>query len=133
MFYFKSDLKTAKDMFKKIYIFLLLGAALACKASPSHPAKVAGSNDLQPDEQQSVVCKYVAQLITEHNYKKVELNDSISQVIYNRYIKALDENRNYLLASDIKDFDKFKTVLDDDLKNGELAAVFYMFNVYQKR
>jgi len=120
-------------MFKKVYILLLLGAALACKASPAHPIKVAGSNDLQPDEQQSVVCKYVAQLISEHNYKRVELNDSISQVIYGRYIKALDEGHNYLLASDIKDFDKFKTVLDDDLKSGNLNNVFYIFNVYQKR
>ena len=121
-------------MFKKLYILVLLGAALACKAAPSHPVvKVAGSNDLQPDIQQSTVCKYITNLISEYNYKKVELNDSISAVIYNRYIKSLDENHNYLLASDIKDFDKFKTVLDDDLKEGNLTDVFYMFNVYQKR
>lgn len=120
-------------MFKKLYILLLLGAALACKASPKTPIKVVGSNDLQPDAQQSIVCKYVAGLITEHNYKRVELNDSLSQVIYNRYVKALDEGRNYFLASDIKDFDKFKTVLDDDLKDGNLNDVFYIFNVYQKR
>lgn len=128
-----SDLKTVKDMFRKLYILLMLGTALACKASPKHPVKVAGSNDLQPDAQQSVVCQYVASLISDANYKKVSLNDSISQVVYSRYIKALDENHNYLLASDIKDFDKFKNVLDDDLKSGELADVFYMFNVYQKR
>jgi carboxyl-terminal processing protease len=122
-------------MFKKLYILVVLGAALACQAAPSnHPlTKVAGSNDLQPDAQQSVVCKYVATIISDHNYKKVPLNDSISQVVYDRYIKSLDENHNYLLASDIKDFDKFKTVLDDDLKTGNLSDVFYMFNVYQKR
>jgi carboxyl-terminal processing protease len=120
-------------MFKKLYILLVLGAALACKASPSHPIKVAGSNDLQPDAQQTVVCKYIAGLITEYNYKKVTLNDSISQVVYDRYIKALDENHNYLLASDIKDFDKYKTVLDDDVKDGNLTDIFYIFNVYQKR
>ena len=121
-------------MFKKLYILLVLGAALACKAAPSHPViKVAGSNDLQPDAQQTIVCKYIAGLITEYNYKKVTLNDSISQVVYDRYIKSLDENHNYLLASDIKDFDKYKTVLDDDVKDGNLADIFYIFNVYQKR
>ena len=129
------DLKKVKDMFKKLYILLLLGAALACKASPKqHPmVKVAGSNDLTPDAQQSTVCRYVADLITEYNYKKVSLNDSISQVVYNRYLKELDENHNYLLASDVQDFSKFKTVLDDDLKEGNLNDVFYIFNVYQKR
>lgn len=124
-------------MFKKLYFLLVLGAALACKASPSpanHPMKkVAGSNDLQPDAQQSVVCQYIATIISEHNYKKVTLNDSISEVVYKRYVKALDENHNYLLASDIKDFDKYKDALDDDLKGGNLSDVFYMFNVYQKR
>ncbi|MBS1503113.1 MAG: PDZ domain-containing protein, partial [Bacteroidetes bacterium] len=127
------DLKTAKNMFKKLYFLLVLGAALACKASPKHPVNVAGSNDLQPDPQESIVCQTVAKFITDYNYKKVELNDSISEVIYNRYLKELDENHNYLLASDIKDFDKFKDVLDDDLKNGNLNDVFYIFNVYQKR
>ena len=135
MLYSSPDLKRVKDMFKKLYFLLVLGAALACKASPSnHPVKkVAGSNDLQPDAQQSIVCQYIATLISDHNYKKVPLNDSISEVVYNRYVKALDENHNYLLASDLKDFDKYKDALDDDLKNGNLADIFYMFNVYQKR
>ncbi|MBB3971172.1 carboxy terminal-processing peptidase [Mucilaginibacter phyllosphaerae] len=121
-------------MFKKLYLMLVLAAALACNASPSKPVyKNAGPNDLQPDEQQSVVLGYVAKLITDYNYKKVPLNDSISAIIYDRYLKRLDENHNYLLASDIKQFDQFKSTLDDDIKAGNLANVFYMFNIFQKR
>src|SRR5258707_10574558 len=133
MFYLNPDFKTVKDMFKKLYLALVLGAALACNATPAKPIKVPGSNDLQPDEKQSLVCKTVAELISNYNYKKVVLNDSISAVIYDRYIKLLDESHNYLLASDIADFDKNKTVLDDDVKSGNLNDVFYIFNVYQKR
>jgi len=123
-------------MFKKLYVLLLLGAALACHAAAPHygpMTKVDGSNNLQPDAQQSTVCRYVAQLISEYNYKKVELNDSISKVVFDRYIKELDDNHNYFLASDLQDFGKYKTVLDDDLKGGNLNDVFYIFNVYQKR
>jgi len=127
------DLNTVKDMFKKLYLVLVLGAALACKAAPPKHIKVAGSNDIQPDEQQSIVAKTVAQFISNYNYKKVELNDSISTVVYNRYIKSLDESHNYLLASDVQDFDKYKTILDNDVKDGNLTDVFYIFNVYQKR
>jgi len=119
-------------MFKKLYLVLVLGAALACHATPAKPIKVAGSNDIQPDEQQSLVCKTVAELISNYNYKKVPLNDSISEVVYNRYIKLLDESHNYLLASDIADFDKYKRGLADDMKSGNLNNVFYIFNVYQK-
>ena len=111
----------------------ILGASVACQATPGAPIKVAGSKNLEPDQQQSIVCKEVTEMITNYNYKKIKLNDSISTVIFNRYIKALDENHNYLLASDLKDFDQYKTKLDDDLENGELNHVFYMFNVYQKR
>jgi carboxyl-terminal processing protease len=133
MFHTGPDLNRIKDMFKKLYLLLVLATALACNASPSKPVKKAGPGDLQPDEQQSVVCMQVAALISNYNYKKVTLNDSVSTIIYDRYIKKLDENHNYLLASDIKDFDQFKTVLDDDIKTGNLANVFYIFNVFQKR
>jgi len=133
MFHIKSDLKSTKDMFKKLYFVLILGAALACKAAPHKQIKVAGSNDIQPDEQQSIVCKTVAQLITNYNYKKVPLNDSLSAVVYNRYIKMLDESHNYFLASDIADFEKYKILIDDDVQNGNLTNIFYIFNVYQKR
>ena len=119
-------------MFKKGYLLLMMAAALACKAAPSKPVKVSTA-DLVPDEQQVIVCKKIAELITNYNYKKVDLNDSISTVIYNRYIKSLDENHSYFLASDIKDFEKYKTVLDDDIKEGNLNDAFYIFNVFQKR
>jgi len=132
MFYTTPDLTTVKDMFKKGYLLLMMAAALACKAAPSKPVKVSTA-DLVPDEQQVIVCKKIAELITNYNYKKVDLNDSISTVIYNRYIKSLDENHSYFLASDIKDFEKYKTVLDDDIKEGNLNDAFYIFNVFQKR
>src|SRR5690606_6330188 len=54
-------------------------------------------------------------------------------LVYANYIKKLDENRNYFLAEDIAEFDKFKYTFDDDLKAGNLNRAFYIFNVYQKR
>ncbi|MCJ8210846.1 carboxy terminal-processing peptidase [Mucilaginibacter sp. RS28] len=120
-------------MFKKLYIVLILGAALACKGAPKTPPGPVTAGDLHPDEQQSVVVKQVADLISKYNYKKVPLNDSISRIIYNRYLKSLDDNHNYFLASDIKDFEKYQDVLDDDIKEGNLNNVFYIFNVYKKR
>ncbi|RFZ83504.1 tail-specific protease [Mucilaginibacter terrenus] len=122
-------------MFKKFYLLVVLGAALACNASPSKPvpARKAGPNDLVPDAQQSVIMQKVAGLVSGYNYKKVELNDSISALIYTDYLKKIDPNHNYYLASDVKEFEQYKTVLDDDIKAGDLSHVFYMFNVFQKR
>src|ERR1700744_1704127 len=134
MFCITPGLKEVKDMFKKLSLVLVIGATLACSAKPAKMNKrVDGSNNIQPDEQQSIVCKTIATMISKYNYKRVDLNDSISAVIYNRYIKMMDESHNYFLASDIQDFDKYKTVIDDDVKEGNLNDVFYIFNVYQKR
>ncbi|MBC7400872.1 MAG: PDZ domain-containing protein, partial [Mucilaginibacter sp.] len=127
------ELTLVKDMFKRFYFVLALGAALACKAAPAKTVNVPGSNNLEPTEQQSMICKTVAKFISQYNYKKVELNDSLSAVIYDRYIKSLDEGHNYLIASDIKDFDKYKNSLSDDIKNGNLNDIYYIFNVFQKR
>lgn len=119
-------------MFKKFCLLMLLAAVLACQTSSSKPVKVS-NKDLQPDEQQILVCKKIAELITNYNYKKVTLNDSISQIIFDRYLKSLDENRSYFLAADIKSFEPYKTQLDDDIKAGNLDNIFYMFNLFQKR
>jgi len=117
-----------KNIFKSLYIVFALSAPIACTAQP---ATLPG--DLKPDEQQSIVCKTIAEMITNYNYKKVPLNDSISGVIFDRYIKALDENHNYFLASDIKSFEPFKKTLDDEIMAGNLNNAFLIFNTYKKR
>jgi carboxyl-terminal processing protease len=124
----KIELMKMRSTFKTLCILSVLSASLSCKAVP---ATLPG--DLQPDEQQSIVCKTVAEMITNYNYKKVPLNDSLSAIVYNRYIKALDENHNYFLASDIKSFEGLKYTLDNDIIDGNLNNVFLIFNTYKKR
>ncbi|MBD3748010.1 MAG: carboxy terminal-processing peptidase [Sphingobacteriales bacterium] len=121
-------------MLKKVFLGLFIAATIACSAAPrvAH-IDVPGSNNLKPDPIQSVITKEVAELITSLNYKKPVLNDSLGSVIFDNYIKGMDPNRSYFLASDIKDFEKYRSTFDDDLKVGDLTAAFYMFNVYQKR
>ncbi|WP_442591295.1 carboxy terminal-processing peptidase [Pedobacter sp. AW31-3R] len=119
-------------MFKKISSLLSLTAVLACTVPVALAAK-SDPQDLKPDENQNKVSRIVVKMITESNYKKIELNDSISILIFDRYLKTIDGTRSYLMAADIEGFNAFKTRLDDDLKAGELNDAFYMFNTYQKR
>ncbi|HEX8023635.1 carboxy terminal-processing peptidase [Mucilaginibacter sp.] len=91
------------------------------------------AGQLHPDDKQAEASRIVSKLITTANYKSITLNDSISALIYDRYIKSLDINHNYLLAADVDEFDKLKYKLDDNIKAGELAGAFGIFNVYQKR
>ncbi len=72
-------------------------------------------------------------ILSRYHYRKFKLNDSLSSVIFDRYIKALDNNRNYFYASDIKDFDNYKFLLDNDIQNGDLTPAYKIFNTFKKR
>ncbi|WP_256002354.1 carboxy terminal-processing peptidase [Pedobacter deserti] len=127
------DFNLFKEMLKRVFLVIFTAAVLACQASPKQQPVVQGVNNIMPDEKQALVCKEIVALIENYNYKKLKVNDSLSSVVLDRYIKDLDPYRYYFLASDIKDFEKFRYQLDDDFRNGDLTAPFYIFNVYLKR
>lgn len=126
------DFKSFKKMLKKISLAFLLVAALACQADP-RVTTVVSDNDLKPDIQQSVEAKSVVELIENFHYKKIVINDEISSLILDDYLKSLDPGRSYFLQSDIAEFEKYRNTLDDDVRTGDLSVAFYIFNVYQKR
>lgn len=127
------DYKSFKEMLKKIFLALFIAGTLACKADPRVNARVDGVENLQPDPQQSLITRELVNLIENFHYKKVALNDSVSNVIYTRYLEALDPTRSYFLKSDVEQFEKFRNTFDDDLSEGDLSAPFFMYNVFQKR
>ena len=127
------DFKLFKEMLRRVLMVTFTAAALACSASPEVQKMVDGVQNIKPDEQQSLVCKELVGLIENYNYKKIKINDSISSIVLDRYIKALDPSKYYFLASDIKEFEKYRTTLDDAFRIGDLSGPFYIFNVYLKR
>lgn len=88
---------------------------------------------LQPTLSQMKESRLVVQILDYFHYRDVPLNDSLSSVIFENYLAALDGNKNYFLASDIASFEKYRYQLDDDLKSGNLVPVYYIFNIYRKR
>ncbi len=127
------NFKQVKEMLRRVLMITFTAAALACSASPKAQKLVDGVQNIKPDDQQSLVARQIVSLIENYNYKKIAVNDSISSIILDRYIKALDPSRYYFLASDIAEFEKSRTTLDDDLRIGDLSVPFYIFNVYLKR
>jgi carboxyl-terminal processing protease len=127
------DFKLFKEMLRRVLMVTFTAVAFACSASPEVQKMVDGVQNIKPDEQQSLVCKELVGLIENYNYKKIKVNDSISSIVLDRYIKALDPSKYYFLASDIQEFEKYRTTLDDAFRIGDLSGPFYIFNVYLKR
>lgn len=97
-------------------------------------ASAANSWDkLQPDRDEVVASLNVVELLKRHHYSKPPLNDARSVIIYDSYIKLLDPSRSYFLASDIAEFDKWKTQFDDFLKSGNLDPGFTIYKRYLDR
>lgn len=130
--YFAMKLKPVKEMLKRLCLVVFIVSALACKADP-RVSVIVSEGDLKPDMQQAVVTKSLVELIENFHYQKVVVDDAFSSIMFDEYLKAIDNGKSYFLQSDIEDFEKYRFTLDDDLREGDLSVAFYIFNVYQKR
>ncbi|MBD2751645.1 carboxy terminal-processing peptidase [Spirosoma validum] len=90
-------------------------------------------DDLKPSISQEKVETLVAKLLTTYHYRKVRLNDSLSSVVWDNYLKEVDGNKTYLLASDVAAFEKYRYQIDDALINGDLTAAYDIYNVFRQR
>ena len=118
---------------KGFFLVIFTTSILACHAAPKTQPIVDGLTNVKPDPQQQLVIREVVNLIESYHYKQIPINDSISSLILDKYIKSLDPGKNYFLSGDIKAFEKYRYILDDDFKNGDLSGPFYIYNVYAKR
>ena len=90
-------------------------------------------DNLQPDRDEVIASLNVVELLKRHHYSKPPLDDARSAIIYDSYLKLLDPSRSYFLASDIAEFDKWKTQFDDFLKSGDLNPGFTIYKRYLDR
>lgn len=89
--------------------------------------------DLQPTATQKKVERLVYGILSNYHYRKIPVNDSLSSKIYDAYLKELDPNKVYFLASDIKDLEDYRYTIDEQLNLGDLTSAFKIFNLYQTR
>ncbi len=88
---------------------------------------------VEPAPYQPKVDKLVNAIISRYHYRKVDLNDSLSTVIFDKYINSLDFSHSYFLSSDIDKFKAYKTELDDIIKDGDIEPAFEIFNTFKDR
>lgn len=126
------DIKSFQKMLKKLFLALFVVAAVACSANPRVKLDE-GPGALRPNAKQELIAKDLVGLLEKAHYKKVPFDDSLSSVIFDLYLQGLDQGKNYFLQFDIDSFEPYRKVLLSDLKNGDLSAMFRMYNVYRTR
>ena len=120
-----------KHLFPSTALALFIGLGLLPMSTNTFAAN--SWDKLQPDRDEVIASLNVVELLKRHHYSKPPLDDARSAIIYDSYLKLLDPSRSYFMASDIAEFDKWKTQFDDFLKSGDLNAGFTIYKRYLDR
>jgi len=110
-------------------LIFLVSILSSCTARPA----IIDTGRLKPLPEHEKVSKAVTQAIETYHYKKPVLTDSLSEAIFDRYIKELDNNKAYFLKSDILEFSQYKDMLGKYLEAGDMSVPFAIYNRFYDR
>ena len=88
---------------------------------------------LSPQSQHATASKRITARFTRGHYKKVKISDSLSEEVFNRFIKQLDYSRNIFLAADITELQKQSSHFDDVFARGKLNGAYDIYNLNMQR
>ena len=97
-------------------LFIPLTSLVFCFNSPR--------ND---DDKMSTIMVSVKNTLSYLHYAPKPINDAYSQDVYKHYFEMVDASKRYFLQSDMDEFAKHKTKLDDYLNQGDLT--FYKLTI----
>lgn len=88
---------------------------------------------LEPELKHSKASSLIARLILFYHYKKVDVDDSLSTKIFDKYIESLDYNKTIFIKSDIEGFQQYRYNFDEFILDGYLQTPFQIYNLFSKR
>ncbi len=89
---------------------------------------------LRPTETQLAAGRYVTQYLQKNHYRRVAVNDSLSQQIFRRYIDNLDGSKSHFLSGEVAALrTAYGNRLDNELLEGRSTAGFAIYNQFLRR
>ncbi|WP_040397575.1 carboxy terminal-processing peptidase [Cesiribacter andamanensis] len=120
---------------KKLFLFLFLVANLSiqCQARHSDYTPLADTTYLKPTPELEKEARLIPQALNRIHYRKVAINDSLSEVVLKSYLQALDPYKVYFLQKDVDAFQQYRHRFDNELEAGKLDAAFDIYNTFRQR
>ena len=84
-------------------------------------------------EKDRLLLELLTFVIEKGHYSPAEIDDNFSKSVYKEYIKSLDPTKRFFLQSDMDEFSKYETELDDQIKNKELTFFDLTYSRLKKR
>ena len=108
---------------KRKYIVLLLSILLAFGSCSFTTKKFSN-----PDKDKLLI-QVITFVLQQGHFNPKEFDDNFSENLFDNYLEVLDPVKRYFYESDIKDFEKYKYTIDDQLKATDIT----FFNVVHER
>ncbi len=122
------------------FLFMLFAVILFSNCQKSSSEELHAQNQvldtnkvIEPLDFHPEINKMVTRILARYHYKKLNLNDSLSSIVFDNYLKSLDFNKSYFLKSDIDEFEKYRFEFDENLYLGKLFHAYRIFNTYKQR
>lgn len=110
-------MNTIVNFMKRNYKILLV---VVCLSVTLFAFKMNAKKSTDP-EKDKLLLELLTFVIAKGHYNPATIDDVFSKGIYKDYIEALDPSKRFFLQSDIDEFSKFETQLDDQLLNKDLS------------
>jgi len=91
------------------------------------------SATLEPKNYYTTENQLITTILSRYHYNKIKIDDSLSSMLLDKYLKVLDYSRVYFLKSDISEFEQYRYTLDDYLLEGTVEPFYDIFNKYAYR
>jgi carboxyl-terminal processing protease len=116
-------MKLMKKNFKILFLAVFVAAA-SCSFT---------TKEFDDPDKDKLLLDLISYVLQKGHYDSKDINDSFSAEIYKDFINGLDPLKRYFLASDIEEFSKYETEIDDQIKNKELTFFDLVFNRFTQR
>jgi len=113
---------------KRNYKLLLVVVALCVGLFSFMP-----KGDPTDPEKDKLLLELLTFVIERGHYDPAVMDDKFSKGVYKDYIEALDPSKRFFLQSDVDEFVKYETQLDDQIKNKDLSFFNLTYNRLMQR
>ena len=123
-------MNTTIDFMKRNYKIILAVVLLSATLFAFRNNSTTENLDSEKDK---MLLELLTFVIEKGHYSPATIDDTFSKGVYKDYIQALDPSKRFFLQSDIDEFSKFETQLDDQLMNKDLTFFNLTYNRLIKR
>ena len=84
-------------------------------------------------DKDKLLIEIITYVIEKGHYSPKEINDDFSIHVFDAFLESMDGQHRYFLKNDIKELNRYKTKIDDELKSSKIDFFNISYNITKNR